>query len=86
MDALAEKLEERLRGWKPDTAAEAGARILETIEFADRDLLDIARSRACELEVLDPLDEAQPGEIWLADLGLAAKTRPAHHSAEEQPI
>ena len=35
------------------------------------------RSRAAEQEVLDLLDEPQPGEIWLADLGLAAKTRPA---------
>ena len=57
MDALAEKLDARLREWNPDTAAEARERIAEVIELADRDLLDIARSRATEQEVLDLLDE-----------------------------
>ena len=57
MDALAEKLDERLRQWKPDTAAEARERISEVIELADHDILDIARSRAAEQEVLDLLDE-----------------------------
>ena len=57
VDALAEKLDERLREWKPDTAAEARERILEMIEFADQDLLDVARSRAAEQEVLELLDE-----------------------------
>ncbi len=57
VDALAEKLDERLREWKPDTAAEARERILEVIEFADQDLLDVARSRAAEQEVLELLDE-----------------------------
>ena len=57
VDALAKKLDERLREWKPDTAAEARERILEVIEFADPDLLDVARSRAAEQEVLELLDE-----------------------------
>ncbi len=57
MDALAEKLDGRLREWKPETAAEARERIAEVIELADRDILDIARSRAAEHEVLDLLDE-----------------------------
>jgi adenylate cyclase len=57
VDALAQKLDERLRQWKPDTAAEARERILEVIELADQDLLDVARSRAAEQEVLDLLDE-----------------------------
>ena len=57
MDALAEKLDARLREWKPETAAEARARITEVIELADHDILDIARSRAAEQEVLDLLDE-----------------------------
>ena len=57
MDALAEKLDERLRRWKPDTAAEARERIAEVIELADHGALDIARSRAAEQEVLDLLDE-----------------------------
>ena len=57
MDALAEKLDARLREWKPETAAEAREHIIEVIEFADHDILDIARSRAAEQEVLDLLDE-----------------------------
>lgn len=57
MDALAEKLDGRLREWKPETAAEARQRITELIELADRDTLDIARSRAAEQEVLNLLDE-----------------------------
>ena len=57
MDALAEKLDGRLREWKPETAAEARERITEFIELADHDILDIARSRAAEQEVLDMLDE-----------------------------
>jgi hypothetical protein len=57
VDALAEKLDERLREWNSDTAAEARERILEMIEFADQDLLDVARSRAAEQGVLDLLDE-----------------------------
>jgi hypothetical protein len=57
VDALAEKLDARLREWKPETAAEARERITEVIELADHDILDIARSRAAEQEVLDLLDE-----------------------------
>lgn len=57
VDALAEMLDQRLRHWKPDTAAEARERITEVIELADQDLLDVARSRAAEQEVLDLLDE-----------------------------
>ena len=57
VDALVEKLDSRLREWKPETAAEARERINEVIELADHDVLDIARSRAAEQEVLDLLDE-----------------------------
>jgi exonuclease V gamma subunit len=57
VDTLAEKLDRRLREWKPETAAEARERIAEVIDLADHDLLDIARSRAAEQKVLDLLDE-----------------------------
>lgn len=57
MDILAEKLDARLREWRPETAAEARERIMEVIELADQDLLDVARSRAAEQEVLDLIDE-----------------------------
>ena len=59
MDALAEKLDERLRRWKPETATEARERIAEVIDLADHDVLDIERSRAAKQEVLDLLDEPQ---------------------------
>lgn len=57
MDALAQKLDARFREWRPDTAAEARQRIIELIEVADQDHLDIARSRVAEQDVLDLLDE-----------------------------
>lgn len=57
MDLLAEKLDRRLRQWKPDTAAMAREHIAEVIELADHDLLGIACSRAAEQAVLDLLDE-----------------------------
>lgn len=57
VDALAEKLDVRLREWKPETAAEARERIADVIELADHGVLDIAHSRAVEQEVLDLHDE-----------------------------
>ena len=57
MDMLAERLDAKLREWKPNVAAEVRERILEIIDLADRDALDIMRSRVVEQEVLDILDE-----------------------------
>ena len=57
MDALAKKLDTKLRTWKPETAAQVRERIAEVIELADEDVLDVMRSRAREQEVLDMLDE-----------------------------
>lgn len=54
---LAEKLDSRLREWKPETAAQVRERVSEVIEAADQDALDLLRSRAVEQEVLDLLDE-----------------------------
>ena len=76
MDALAEKLDARLREWRPDAAAGVRERVTEVIRLADADLLDIAKSRAVEQQVLDYWMSPAPGELWLADLGLAAKKRP----------
>ncbi|QOY87466.1 hypothetical protein [Paludibaculum fermentans] len=56
MDALTEKLEAKLREWKPETAAQVRARISEVIELADHGVLDLLRSRSVEQEVLDLLD------------------------------
>lgn len=57
MDALAEKLDTKLRTWNPETAAEVRERVSEMLELADDDVLDLMRSRAREQEVLDILDE-----------------------------
>jgi hypothetical protein len=57
MDALAEKLDAKLRLWRPETAAQVRERVSEVIALADDDVLDVMRSRAGEQEVLDMLDE-----------------------------
>ena len=57
VDALVEQLDSRLREWKPETATEVRARVTEIMELADRDVLDVMRSRGIEQEVLDLLDE-----------------------------
>ena len=57
MDVFVEKLDAKLREWEPNIAAEVRKRISEIIDLADRDALDIMRSRAVEQEVLDLLDE-----------------------------
>ena len=60
MDALAEKLDIGLREWKAATAEQVRTHVAEVIELANLDILDIARSRTVEQEVLDILDAAPP--------------------------
>ena len=57
MDALAERLDKKLREWSPETAEQVRCQIAEIIELADQGLLDLVRSRKVEQEVLDLLDE-----------------------------
>ena len=57
MDAPAEKLDTRLRTWKPETAAQVREHVTEVIALADEEVLDVMRSRAREQETLDLLDE-----------------------------
>ena len=57
MDILIERLDKKLREWKPNTVAQVRQRITEIIELADRDALDIIQSRSVEQEVLNLLDE-----------------------------
>jgi hypothetical protein len=59
MTAIAAKLDARLKRWKPQTAKEVERRVAELIELADGNVLDVARSRQVEQEVLDTLDEPQ---------------------------
>jgi hypothetical protein len=79
MDVLAERLDKKLREWSPETAEQVRCQIDEIIELADRDLLDIGRSRTVEQEVLDLLDEpttqnrASPYEVMLPKARFLAK-------------
>lgn len=57
VDAIVEKLDEKLREWEAATADEVRRRVMEIIELADEDALDLLRSRAVEQEVLDLVDE-----------------------------
>jgi len=57
MDALIERLNVKLREWKPETAAQVRERLAEIIALADEGALDLLRARAVEQEVLDVLDE-----------------------------
>jgi len=61
VDALAEKLDARLREWRPETAAQVRQSVEEVINLADHDVLDLMRSRATEQEVLDQIDEPAAG-------------------------
>ncbi|AFY42225.1 hypothetical protein [Nostoc sp. PCC 7107] len=57
MDALVQKLDIKLRQWQPDIAEQVRQSVLEIIELADQDALDILRSRVVEQQVLDLIDE-----------------------------
>ncbi len=58
MDALIQELDIKLRQWQPETAEQVRRCLLEIIELADQDALDILRSRVIEQEVMDLIDEA----------------------------
>lgn len=57
MDALVECLDTKLREWTPSIVEQVKQRIVEIIDLADQDALDVLRSRVVEQEVLDLLDE-----------------------------
>lgn len=57
MDALTEQLNTRLKEWQPDVAQKVKEYILEIMDLADQDGLDILRLRIVEQEVLNLLDE-----------------------------
>ena len=56
MDALTEQLDKKFHEWSDETAQLVRREILQIIELADREVLDISRSRSTEQEVLDILD------------------------------
>lgn len=57
MTALAQRLDERLHKWTPNTAANVEQLVSEIIELADVDALELVRSRIVEQKVLDLIDE-----------------------------
>ena len=57
MDALVERLDAKLREWKPETVAKVRQHLAEIMTLADQDALDLLRSRAVEQQVLDMLNE-----------------------------
>jgi predicted aldo/keto reductase-like oxidoreductase len=57
MDALIAELNTKLSYWQPAVAEQVRHCILEIIEMADQDVLDILRIRTVEQEVFDFLDK-----------------------------
>ncbi len=57
MTTIAEKLDQKLTRWSPEIASEVEEIVVDIIDLADADALDILRSRKVEQEVLDLLDE-----------------------------
>ena len=57
MDPIAEKLNTKLREWKPEISRKVRTVVSDVMHAADNDALDLLRSRAVEQEVLEQLDE-----------------------------
>jgi hypothetical protein len=58
MDALIQELEIKLQ-WQPATVEQVRRYLVEIIELADQDALELLRSRLVEQEVLDIIDEPE---------------------------
>jgi hypothetical protein len=61
MDTLIQELDSKFRQWQPAIVEQVRQCLVEIIELADQDALDILRSRVVEQEVLDLIDEP---ETW----------------------
>lgn len=61
MTAIAKKLDAKMNQWAPETARRVEELVVEIIELADHDALDLVRSRKVEQEVLDIIDERETG-------------------------
>lgn len=57
MPSVAQKLADKLEEWAPEVSREVEILVADIIELADLHVLDLARSRRVEQEVLDLLDE-----------------------------
>jgi hypothetical protein len=61
MTAIANKLDAKMTRWTPETAKTVEKLVMEIIELADSDALDVVRSRQVEQEVLDIIDGRKAG-------------------------
>ncbi|HMF51724.1 MAG TPA: hypothetical protein VK603_23910 [Candidatus Saccharimonadales bacterium] len=61
MTAIAKKLDAKMTRWTPETARTVEKLVMEIIELADSDALDVVRSRQVEQEVLDIIDGRKAG-------------------------
>jgi hypothetical protein len=61
MTAIAKKLDAKMTRWTPETAKTVEKLVMEIIELADSDALDVVRSRQVEQEVLDIIDGRKAG-------------------------
>jgi len=57
MPSVAQKLASKLDEWEPEVSREVEILVADLIDLTDRNILDLARSRRVEQEVLDLLDE-----------------------------
>ncbi len=57
MDDLAKQLDKKFQESGPDVAEQDRDEIIELLELAEGGLLDVARSRKVEREVLELIDE-----------------------------
>ena len=85
MDILAEHLDQKLREWSPETVEEVRSQVAEIIELADQGLLDIVRSARWSRKSWISSMNPRPGEVWMADLGFAAKFRPVVIVSRQDP-
>jgi hypothetical protein len=60
MDALAKRLDKRLREWSPEIAEQVRYRLVEIMKLVDQGIIDLVRSRKVDQEVLVLLDEPAP--------------------------
>lgn len=58
MPSVAQKLASKLEEWEPAVSREIEVLVADIIDLTDLNILDLARSRRVEQEVLDLLDEA----------------------------
>ena len=57
MPSVAQKLASKLEEWEPEVSREVEILVADLIDLTDHNLIDLARSRRVEQEVLDLLDE-----------------------------